>query len=65
MHLCGWSVSSGWIIGHFYSDDPLWNQARCRGADTCCTFNTQPWFMSQLSGPTTDSLELHSYGDQE
>ena len=53
------------INGHFYGDDPLWDGAGCRGTDTCCTFNTPPWFMNQLSGPTTDPLELRSCGDQE
>ena len=33
MYLCGWSVSSGWIIGHFYGDDPLWDGEGCRGND--------------------------------
>ena len=56
---------SGWINGNFYGDDPLWNGAGCRGNDTCCTFNTPPWFMNQLSGPTADPLELRSCGDQE
>ena len=55
---------TGWINGHFYGDDPLWDGAGCRGTDTCCTFNTPPWFMNQLSGPTTDPLELRSCGDQ-
>ena len=56
---------TGWINGHFYGDDPLWDGAGCRGTDTCCTFNTPPWFMNQLSGPTNDPLELRSCGDQE
>ena len=62
MYLCDWSVSSSWIIGNFYGDDPLWDRARCRGTDTCCTFNTPP---SQLSSSTNDALELRSCGDQE
>ena len=56
---------SGWLNGHFYGDDPLWDGVGCRGTDTCCTFNTPPWFMNQLSGPTSDPLELRSCGDQE
>ena len=54
---------SGWYDHVFYKDDPLWDGAGCR-AGTCCTFNTPPWFVNQLSGPITDPLELHSCGDQ-
>ena len=53
-----------YMNGHFYGDDPLWDGAGCRGTDTCCTFNTPPWFKNQLSGPTTDPLELRSCGDE-
>ena len=56
---------SGGRNDQFYGDDPLWDGAGCRGTDTCCSFNTPPWFMNQLSGPTTDPLELRSCGDQE
>ena len=56
---------SGGTNSHLYGDDPLWDGAGCRGTDTCCTFNTPPWFKNQLSGPTTDPLELRSCGDQE
>ena len=59
------SLLVGWINGNFYGNDPLWNGAGCRGNDTCCTFNTPPWFMNQLPGPTTDPLELRNCGDQE
>ena len=55
--------NSGWYDHVFYRDDPLWDGAGCR-VGTCCTFNTPPWFMNHLSGPTTDPLELRSCGDQ-
>ena len=46
----------------FYGDDPLWDGAGCesiRGFDnTCCTFNTPPWFYKQLPQPTTDDVEM-------
>ena len=57
--------ASGGRNDQFYSDDPLWDGAGCRGTDTCCSFNTPPWFINQLSGTTTDPLELRSCGDQE
>ena len=46
----------------FYGDDPLWDGAGCesiRGFDnTCCTFNTPPWFYRQLPQLTTDDVEM-------
>ena len=56
---------SGWINGHLYRDDPLWDGAGCGVTDTCCSFNKPPWFMKQLPSPTTDPLELRNCGDQE
>ena len=48
----------------FYGDDPLWDGAGCesvRGFDnTCCSFNTPPWFFKQLSQPTTDDVEMRA-----
>ena len=42
----------------FYGDDPLWDGAGCGGSSTCCSFNSPPWFMKQLSSSTSDDLEL-------
>ena len=42
----------------FYSDDPLWDGAGCGPYNTCCSFNTPPWFYKQLSQLTTEQIEL-------
>ena len=42
----------------FYPDDPLWDGQGCGSLNTCCTFNTPPWFMKQLPSPTTDDIEM-------
>ena len=42
----------------FYGDDPLWDGAGCGPLNTCCSFNTPPWFYKQLPRPTTDNIEM-------
>ena len=42
----------------FYHDDPLWDGEGCGPYNTCCSFNTPPWFFKQLSNATTDNIEL-------
>ena len=42
----------------FYGDDPLWDGAGCGPLNTCCSFNTPPWFYKQLPQPTTDDIEM-------
>ena len=48
----------------FYPDDPLWDGQGCGPLNTCCTFNTPPWFMKQLPSPTTDDIEMRLCADQ-
>ena len=42
----------------FYGDNPLWDGAGCGPLNTCCFFNTPPWFYKQLPRPTTDDIEM-------
>ena len=42
----------------FYGDDPMWDGAGCGPLNTCCSFNTPPWFYKQLPQPTTDDIEM-------
>ena len=42
----------------FYGDDPLWDGAGCGPLNTCCSFNTPPWFYKQLPQSTTDDIEM-------
>ena len=41
----------------FYGDDPLWDGAGCGQFNTCCTLNSQPWFLKEIS-PTNDDIEM-------
>ena len=50
----------------FYPDDPLWGGERSE-FNTCCSWNTPPWFMKQLSSPTTNDIDMRlcSNGSQD
>ena len=48
----------------FYPDDPLWDGEGCGPTNTCCSFNTPPWFSKQLPSTTTDNIELRICTDQ-
>ena len=42
----------------FYADDPLWDGEGCGEFNTCCSWNTPPWFMKQLSSSISDDIEM-------
>ena len=47
------------IQDSLYGDDPLWDGAGCiRAGNTCCSFNSPPWFYKQLPQLTTDDIEM-------
>ena len=48
----------------FFEYDPLWDGAGCGQFNTCCTFNSTPWFLKELSCPTTDPIEMRLCADQ-
>ena len=41
-----------------YTGDPLWDGQGCGPTNTCCSFNTPPWFTKELPSPTTDDVEM-------
>ena len=49
----------------FYGDDPLWDGAGCGPLNTCCSFNTLPWFYKQLPEPTTEDIEMRVCRDRD
>ena len=49
----------------FLGDDPLWDGEGCEAPNTCCSFNTPPWFYKQLPQPTTDDIEMRVCRDEE
>ena len=49
----------------FYSGDPLWDGDGCGAPNnTCCSFNSPPWFTVELPTPTTDDIEVRNCADQ-
>ena len=48
----------------FFEDDPLWDGAGCGEGNTCCTWNSPPWFCKTFSPPTSDDIEMRLCADQ-
>ena len=63
-YFCDTASVDRYIINHFYSDDPLWDGAGCGPLNTCCSFNSPPWFYKQLPEHTTDGVEMRMCRDQ-
>ena len=52
-------------FGIFYSDDPLWDGEGCApNGESCCSFNSPPWFTVELPTSTTDDIEVRNCGDE-
>ena len=49
----------------FYGADPLWDGAGCGEYNTCCDWNSPPWFRKTISPPTTDDIEMRLCADEE
>ena len=62
-YFCDTASEHNWEV-KFYPDDPLWDGQGCGPLNTCCTFNTPPWFMKQLPSSTTDDIEMRLCCDQ-
>ena len=60
----GIAGASVWPTKKFYADDPLWDGEGCAPTNSCCSFNSPPWFSKQLSTPTTDNIELRICTDE-
>ena len=57
-YFCDTGAAQIATVGTFYRDDPLWDGEGCGEYNTCCSFNTPPWFSKQLSNATTDNIDL-------
>ena len=51
-------------FGTLYRDDPLWDGQDCPSPNTCCQFNSPPWFCKTLAEPTTEDIEVRIMADQ-
>ena len=47
----------------FFADDSLWDGIQCEG-ECCSSGKSPPWFMVNLSNPTTDDVEVRICGDE-
>ena len=48
----------------FYGADPLWDGAGCGPYNTCCSWNSPPWFLKNISPPTSDDIEMRMCTNQ-
>jgi len=47
-----------------YVGDPLWDGSGCGPGNSCCSFNSPPWFYRRLPNATSDDVELSVCRDQ-
>ena len=47
----------------FYPNNPLWDGQGCGRLNTCCSFNSPPWFMKELPSSTSDDIEMRLCAD--
>ena len=47
----------------FYPNDPLWDGQGCGRLNTCCSFNSPPWFVKELPSSTSDDIEMRLCAD--
>ena len=47
----------------YFPDDPLWDGEGCVPGNTCCSFNSPPWFTTQLATPTANDIEVRICSD--
>ena len=61
-YFCETGVNEKWIAGRpgyagFNVYDPLWDGKGCTISGACCSLHNPPYFMRELSVPTTDDIE--------
>ena len=60
-YFCESGINGPWDYTRHYtlhSNDTLWDGGDCLPSSTCCSFNNPPYFVKQLSTPTTDDIEV-------
>ena len=48
----------------FYGADPLWDGAGCGQYNTCCSWNSPPCFLKNISPLTSDDIEMRLCADE-
>ena len=57
-YFCESGVSMTDCTRMYFGSDPLWDGINCERENTCCDFNTPPYFTTTLPSPTADDLEV-------
>lgn len=57
-YFCDTGIRNSPRDNEFYSDNPLWDGQGCGGFNSCCEFNSPPWFCRQLPAPTNEDIEV-------
>ncbi len=58
-YFCDTALSGSYTgSNEVYTYDPLWDGKGCGSTNRCCSFNTPPWFVKNLSSSTTDNIEM-------
>ncbi len=57
-YFCDTAASSSPVSTSFYTEDPLWDGAGCRGSNSCCSFNNPPWFHRELPVATAEDIKM-------
>jgi hypothetical protein len=60
-YFCETGTIPGAQFSTFYPDDPLWDGEGCGPGHSCeCELNSPPWFIANLTSPTTNDIEVRS-----
>ena len=63
-YFCDTGSENRFQYGKFYSNDPLWDGQGCGRLNTCCSFNSPPWFMKELPSSTSEDIEMRLCADE-
>ena len=61
-YFCESGLHTDWTLGShhntFFPNNTLWDGQNCISSNTCCQFNSPPWFTKTLNASTSDDIEL-------
>ena len=64
-YFCDTGSENLYNIDTIYGYDPLWDGAGCGPYSTCCFWNSPPWFLKNISPPTSDDIEMRLLVDED
>ena len=57
-YFCDTGVRRAPADNQFYAENPLWDGQGCGLYNSCCEFNTPPWFCKHLPATTNEDIEV-------